>query len=197
MQIRKLFALISFFAITPVLLIFSIVYFSYLSYVRDPSNTSLFSNKPKYVSYAALPGTNMTLQAYAQESDGRVAKLEQFFGEYNSPLEAYVQNIVAAADKYGISYELLPEIAMQESGGCKVIPVNSYNCWGYGIYKDHVTRFPDYPTAIDTVSKGLAEHYVHQGLITPQQIMARYNPTSAANGGSWATGVSYFLNQLQ
>lgn len=197
MRFKKLFVLVSFFSITPLFLIFSIVYFSYLSYLKDPSNRSPFSNKPKYISYAALPGTDITLQAYAQESDGRVAKIDQFLTKYGSPLKPFSQNIVDAADKYGISYKLLPAIAMQESGVCRNIIPGSYNCWGWGIYKDHTTTFPDYPTAIDTVSKGLAQHYVKKGMTTPEQIMQVYNPTSSANGGSWAHGVNYFLNELQ
>src|SRR5579859_499464 len=196
MQLRKLFALISFFSITPLFLIFSIVYLSYLTYEKDPSNRSLFSHTPSHISYAALPGTDITLQAYAEESDGRVAKLQQFFAHYGSPLEPYSQNIVDAADKYGLDYKILPAIAGQESGWCRNIISDSYNCWGWGIYGSKVTRFPDYPTAIDTVSRGLARNYVKQGLTTPQQIMQRYNPTSSANGGSWAAGVNYFLDQL-
>src|SRR5260221_2133964 len=128
---NKLFALVSFFAITPLFLIFSIIYLSYLNYQKDPSNRGLFSMKPENVSYAALPGTDITLQAYTQESDGRVAKLQQFFAHYGSPLEPFAQNIVDSADKYGISYELLPAIGMQESGECKDIPPGSDNCWGW------------------------------------------------------------------
>lgn len=197
MQLKKLFALASFFAITPLFLIFCIIYLSYLNYQRDPSNRGLFSLKPENVSYAALPGTDITLQASVEESDGRVDKLEQFFAKYGSPLEPYAQNIVDAADKYNISYKLLPAIAGQESGWCKHIVKDSYNCWGWGIYEHHMTTFPDYPTAIDTVSRGLAKNYVKKGMTTPEQIMQVYNPTSTANGGSWAQGVNYFLNQLE
>lgn len=197
MQLNKLFTLVSFFAITPLFLIFSIVYLSFLNYQKDPSNRSLFSDKPAHVSYSALPGTDITLQASTEESDGRVAKLEQFFARYNSPLLPYAQAIVDAADKYNINYKLLPAIAGQESGWCKHIIPESFNCWGWGIYKNHTTTFPDYPTAIDTVSKGLAKNYVKKGMTTPEQIMQVYNPTSTAHGGSWAEGVSYFLGQLE
>lgn len=198
MQLRKIFLLVSFFTATPVFIIFSIVYFSYLAFKEDPSNTSaLFSLRSKHISYAALPSTDITFQAYAEETDGRSVKLEQFFTRYGSPLQGYAQNIVDAADKYYLDYKILPAIAMQESGECRNIIAGSYNCWGWGIYGKHVTYFPDYPTAIDTVSRGLAKNYVSQGLTTPEQIMKRYNPTSNANGGSWAEGVNYFLNELQ
>src|SRR5258708_33029743 len=102
MRLRKLFAILSFFTITPLFLLLSVGYFSYLHYQKDPSNLSMFLHRRQFA-YAALPGTDITLQAYAQESDGRVAKLEQFFRKYGSPLEPYAQNIVAAADKYSIN----------------------------------------------------------------------------------------------
>ena len=197
MQLQKLFTLISFFAITPLFIIFSIVFLSYVDYTNDPSNRGIFSSKPAHVSYAALPSTYSTMQVSIQVADGRVAKLQQFFARHGSPLQPYAQDIVDDADRYGLDYEILPAIAGQESGWCKHIIEGSYNCFGWGIYGDHVTRFPDYPTAIDTVTKGLVIHYVKQGLTTPEEIMQRYNPTSNANGGSWANGVNYFLNELQ
>lgn len=197
MQIRKLSVLLSFFVITPLLIIFSIVYISFISYQQDPDNKSFLSHTPPHVVYAALPGADITLQAYTQEADGRVAKLQQYFAFHNSPLEPYAQNIVDAADTYGLDYKILPAIAGQESGWCRNIIAGSFNCWGWGIYKNHVTRFSDYPAAIDAVSQGLAKNYIKRGLTTTEQIMSVYNPTSTANGGSWARGVNYFLDQLE
>ena len=37
---------------------------------------------------------------------------------------------------------------------CRVIPDNSYNCWGWGIYGALVTRFDSYDDAIETVGRG-------------------------------------------
>ncbi len=160
---------------------FSIILLSLFIFEKNPNQGNLFSTKPNSVSYTALPIIDNTIQGTAEASDGRVEKLRQFFLRYGSPLQPYAQDIVDAADQYGIDYKILPAIAMQESNLCKKVILDSNNCWGWGIYGKHVTRFPDYPTAIQTVSKGLAKHYISQGLVTTQQIMQRYNPTSSAS----------------
>ena len=83
---------------------------------------------------------------------------------------------------------------MQESGLCRHIPVNSYNCWGFGIYGTTVKHFANYQEGIDTVTRTLATRYKARGLITPQQIMTMYTPSS---NGSWAFGVQHFMDVLQ
>jgi hypothetical protein len=87
---------------------------------------------------------------------------------------------------------------MQESNLCKkrpIEPVDSYNCWGWGVYSGKVTRFPDFPEAIEAVTKGLATSYKEKyGLHTPGEIMKMYNPNSS---GSWADGVNFFMDGLQ
>jgi len=83
---------------------------------------------------------------------------------------------------------------MQESGLCKTIPDNSYNCWGFGVYNNTALHFDGYKDGIYTVTKALATRYKTQGLVTPQQIMTEYTPSS---NGSWANGVNYFMQSLQ
>lgn len=130
----------------------------------------------------------------AAPADPRVAYLKAFFRNYDSELYDHADVIVATADKHDIDYRLLPAIAMQESNLCRVIPHGSYNCWGWGIYGDKVTRFSSYPEAIETVSAGLKKYYVDQGLVTPEQIMQKYTPSS---NGSWARGVNYFFGKIE
>ena len=79
---------------------------------------------------------------------------------------------------------------MQESNLCKKIPDGSHNCWGYGIYGGKVTMFQDYKEGIYTVTKGLATRYKPKGLVTPEQIMTMYTPSS---NGSWAFSVNHFM----
>jgi hypothetical protein len=146
------------------------------------------------VAFAALP-TSQDIQASdVTQADGRAAKIQQFLETYNSPLAPYANDIVKAADEYGIDYRLLASIAMQESGLCKTIPENSYNCWGFGVTGGTAIHFSSYQDGIYTVSKALGEKYKANGLVTPQQIMHVYTPES---NGSWANGVNYFMNQLQ
>jgi hypothetical protein len=98
------------------------------------------------------------------------------------------------ADKYSLDFRLIPSIAMQESNLCKKIPAESYNCWGFGIYGSKVTKFSNYPEAIETVTRTLALKYKEKGLVTPEEIMSMYTPSS---NGSWAHGVNHFMQQLQ
>lgn len=128
------------------------------------------------------------------KKDSRVANLKVFFRKYNSDLYEHTEFIVETSDKYGLDYRLLPAIAMQESTLCKNIPSNSYNCWGWGIYGNMVTRFSSYEEAIDTVAKGLKEYYIDKGLVSVEQIMSKYNPSSP--NGSWAHGVMSFIETI-
>lgn len=126
--------------------------------------------------------------------DKRVAILKAFFRQHESPLYDHAEFLVAISDEYGLDYRLLPAISMQESGACRVIPHNSYNCWGWGIYGSKITRFNSYPEAIEAVAKGIKMNYIDKGLTTTEQIMSKYNPSST---GSWAFGVNTFLNVLE
>lgn len=152
------------------------------------------ANVSNTVAFAALPTSQDITSSAITQADGRAAKIEQFLEAYNSPLAPYANDIVKAADEYGIDYRLLPSIAMQESGLCKKIPENSYNCWGFGVYGQTAMHFSGYQDGIYTVSKALGEKYKANGLVTPQEIMHVYTPQS---NGSWANGVNYFMNQLQ
>jgi len=125
--------------------------------------------------------------------DARKAIIQDFIQRYNpnSPLLAYIDNMMSASDKYNLHYGLLPAIAMVESGLCRKIPENSYNCWGWGIYGKNVIRFSSYNEAIEQVSKGLGERYIQRGLSTPEDIVRKYNPS---NHNDWSGSVRYFLN---
>lgn len=126
--------------------------------------------------------------------DKRVAILKSFFRKHDSPLYEHADFIVRVSDKNGLDYRLIPAIAMQESTACKAIPYGSHNCWGWGIYGTLVTRFNSYPEAIETVAAGLKKNYIDQGLTTPEEIMAKYTPSS---NGSWAKGVGNVLGVLK
>lgn len=145
-----------------------------------------------YSSY--IVNSKKTVKTEATIADGRVANLKAFFRKYNSPLYDYAEKIVEVSDKYQFDYRLLPAIAMQESNLCRVIPENSYNCWGWGIYGSLVTRFSSYDEAIETVAKGLKTEYIDKGLVTASMIMKKYTPPSQ---GSWAHGVNTFLRALE
>ena len=89
--------------------------------------------------------------------------------------------------------DFLPAIAMQESNLCKKIPEGSNNCWGWGIYGGKVTKFSNYPEAIETISKSLATKYRRsKGLVTPHEVGRLYNPSNTNN---WAESVTHFMER--
>jgi len=137
---------------------------------------------------------NKGLGVVAGIADGRAANLKTFFRKYNSPLYDHAETIIRVSDENKFDYRLLPAIAMQESNLCRVIPDDSYNCWGWGIYGDTVTKFNSYDEAIETVGRGIKDHYINEGLTTPSKIMEKYTPSS---NGSWAHGVDTFLKALE
>ncbi|MBI2032633.1 MAG: hypothetical protein HYT09_03230 [Candidatus Levybacteria bacterium] len=191
---KRVFLFISFFLATPFLLLASAVFYSYLSYLENPSNVLSASN---YKAYTALPEKDFVIEDKIIQEDSRKEMLRQFFSKYSSPLEPFSEDIVNAADKYEIDFRLVPAIAMQESTLCNNLPSklkDSYNCWGFGIYGAKVTRFSDFSEAIETISKSLATKYKEQGLDTPEEIMTKYTP---ASNGSWAANVNLVMNQLQ
>lgn len=190
---RKLTLLTGFFLITPIFLLFNLIFLAYLSYNKAQSISLPFFKPTQTVAYAALPSTQNVFAQTIEQKDVRVELIRQFLNKYQSPLETYSDQIVATADAYGIDHRLLPAIAMQESNLCKKIPKDSYNCWGFGIYGSKVTRFNNYNEAIEVVSKTLAKNYIAMGLETPEQIMSKYTPS---NTGDWARSVSFFMNVI-
>ena len=190
---RKIILSISFFILTPILILGSILYFLFLSYDYKIHHSEISQNSNNRVTFAALPSTENVLEDNIFFKDARIEIVRQFFEKYKSPLEPFAKNVVEDADKYGLDYRLLPAIAMQESNLCQKIIADSYNCWGFGIYGEKITRFQSYPEAIDTVTKTLVKNYIAGGLDTPEEIMSKYTPS---NNGSWAYSVSYFMSLL-
>lgn len=190
---RKILVLASFLILAPIVYIFNLVFLMSVSYQNSPKNLT-FSQSSEDVSYAALPSVSNVLADKITEKDARKEIVQKFLAEYNSPLEPYSGYLVQEADLYNLDYRLLPAIAMQESNLCKKAPKLSYNCWGFGIYGKKITKFTSYKDAIATVSKTLASNYKDNGLTSPEEIMTKYTPS---NNGSWATGVSHFMNLLQ
>ncbi|GIW62669.1 MAG: hypothetical protein KatS3mg090_0495 [Patescibacteria group bacterium] len=139
---------------------------------------------------------NLSLKSDFSLFDARSANLKKFIRKYypESPLYDLSDKIVEISDKYGLDYRLLVAIAMQESNLCKRIPVDSHNCWGWGIYGDTVTRFSSYEEGLETVARGLKLNYVDKGYNTIYSIMRKYNPSS---NGSWGNAVLKFFLVLE
>lgn len=195
---RKIVIFVSFFALVgmnfwvAVKLIHKSQKIAYTEHILEEISQPA-EDKQKYTLTSA-PLVMGAYEAQVNVADGRAANLKSFFRKHNSPLYDKAEFIVEISDKYKLDYRLLPAIAMQESGVCRVIPNDSYNCWGWGIYGSTITRFTSYEEAIETVAKGLKKNYIDNGLVTASAIMAKYTPSS---NGSWAHGVNTFLEALE
>jgi len=189
---EKILFLTGFFGFLPFFILALILYSLYLLHAGDRNHTNLYGFAP-VVHYQALPEQKEVSSIDLDTQDARVAVLTDFFQSNHSILTPYAQEIVTDADKYGLDYRLLPAIAMQESTLCQKFPKNSFNCWGFGIYTGHMTKFSSFDEAIDTISKTLDQQYKAYGLVTPDAIMTKYTPSS---NGSWAAGVNLFMTKI-
>lgn len=148
----------------------------------------------EYQLFAAVPEVLSSFTSSIETADARPEILREFFEKHQSPLTTHSFYLVQIADNYNLDFRLLPAIAMQESNLCKKIPENSHNCWGFGIYGDKVTRFDTYELAAEAVAKTLRASYVDKGLLSPEEIMSKYTPSS---NGSWAYAVNQFMGEMK
>lgn len=144
--------------------------------------------------FAALPPNMPEIKSHIISGDARTLIVAQFLEQYNAPLASSAAELVSAADTYGLDFRLLPAISMQESNGCKIIPHGSHNCWGWGIHSRGSLGFDSINEGIHTVAKGLSENYINQGLITPEEIMSKYTPSSP---GTWSNAVRHFMEEME
>jgi len=144
--------------------------------------------------YTALPAEGGGFSFGVLGADARPIIIRQYLAKYNSPLEPYADLIFQTSQKYDLDYRLLVAIAQQESNLGKKIPADSYNAWGWGIHSRGTLGFANWEEAIETVSRGLREDYLDQGLVTLEQMMTKYTPLS---NGSWAFGVKQFMGEME
>lgn len=151
--------------------------------------------KTPIIALSSITDTNEpTINITMESADSRIFLISQYLKRYNSPLTELAPEIVRISDTYSLDYRLLVAIAQQESNLCKIIPVDSYNCWGWGIHSKGSLGFSSYKEAFHTVAKGLRENYLDQGYTTPDKIMTKYTPSSP---GTWARGVNQFMEEIE
>lgn len=145
--------------------------------------------------YAALPNQTRLIKTSLKTADARPEIVRQYLQKYHSPLEPYANLLVQAADDNDFDYRWMVAIAQQESNLCKKIPANSFNCWGWGIYGDKVTRFDSYEHAITAIAPQFKEKFLKGSFDKdPHEVMQTYTPPSQ---GSWASGVLQFFAELE
>lgn len=156
--------------------------------VKLPRESALFS---------ATPPSGSTLGETAVSAEARPTILREFLASYHSPLAPYSDLILQVSDKYGLDWRLLVTIAGAESTFGRNVIDDTHNAWGWGIHARGTLYFSSWEEGIETVARGLKEKFLDHGLITVDEIMAKYAPVSLANGGSWARAVNYFMDKLE
>lgn len=192
---KNLSLVTAFFVLAPLTLCLSI--FSLVNLEATPSAPKAESATPRagVQLYASLPSNFPSISDEIEVKDARVEIIKQYMESYKSPLTPYAAKIVEIADKYSLSYKLIPAIAQQESNLCKRIPPGSHNCWGWGIHSASNLGFDSYEEAIETVTAGLKANYIDKGYTTVEEIMSKYTPHSP--NGAWAKGVSQFMAAME
>ncbi len=89
-----------------------------------------------------------------------------------------------------MDWKLVPAIAGVESTFGKFTP-GGYNGWGWGVYGTQALYFNSWRDGIFTVSKGLKENYINNGLTDPYSMNRIY-----AASPVWGSKVAYFMNDI-
>jgi hypothetical protein len=178
-----------------VAMIFLTIYTTRSSSADTPTDLVLESPESNY----AVVGTSISLPSALSGqiivSDARALLLYSFYKRYRSPMVGLGKDLVAAADKYGIPFSFVTAVGQCEGASGKTMPANSFNTWGYGIYGGKVKQFENWQAGIEAVTKDLALNYFKRGLNTPEEIMARYAPSSTP--GYWVSCVNQYLTELR
>jgi len=190
---KNMLFIIIFFTIAPITL--GVSMYAIFSFENNPTIAQAKSPKSGIRVYASLPSEFPTISGQAEVGDARPELINQYLIKYKSPLVGLSNFLVEKSDYYGLDYRLIPAIAQQESNLCKIIPPETYNCWGWGIHSRGTLGFDSYEEAIDTVMKGLKTQYIDKGLTTPDTIWTKYTPGSP--DGAWAKGVNQFMTDMQ
>jgi len=135
------------------------------------------------------------VSALVSGKDARAVLINRFLGKYGSPMAGMGGEFVAAADRYGIDWRLLPAIAFQESNLGKKIPKGSYNPFGWAIYEGESSGvyFESWASSIDTVASRIKENYINNGFATPETIVAKY---TSGNNPSWVFAVNFAMEEI-
>lgn len=190
---KNLVLMIVFFCVTPITLAVSL--FSLISLKQSPVIIVDDANRTGVKVYASLPREFPKVSDEIESADARPAIIKQYLERYKSPLLGHEDYIVRKSDEYGLDFRLITAIAQQESNLCKIIPPETYNCWGWGIHSRGTLGFNSYEEAIDTVMKGLKSEYIDKGFTTPDTIWKKYTPSSP--DGAWAKGVNQFMGEME
>jgi hypothetical protein len=126
--------------------------------------------------------------------DNRVERLKKYLLSVHSPMADVAERFVKEADRLGLDWKLVAAIAGNESSFGLYIPDSSYNGWGWGVWTgtSYGENFQNWEEGITTVSEGLKNNYINDGLQTVDQIGTRY-----AADPEWAWKVTHFMDEIE
>lgn len=168
---------------------FLILFYTFLAIpVKQPQ----FIADKSTTAFAALPTTlEGEFSGEITQSDARIEIVRQVMVKYHSPLAEVADTIIQTADTYKIDYRFIPALALKESGGCRIIPENSHNCWGYGLHTG--TKFSSYAEGVQVVTKALSSRFRVNGEVTAESVMPLY--TNGADS-SWASDIDMYMSKM-
>ena len=151
--------------------------------------------KNNKVAFAAVPKIAFEIKTALASQDARPVLIDKYLARYGSPMEGLGANIVQLSDSHSVDPYLVVAIAQQESNLGKIMPPHCHNAWGWGIHSAGTLCFDSWQEGLNTFISGLANNYHAYGLVSPEEVMTKYNPTSP--NGAWAKGVQQFLTELE
>jgi hypothetical protein len=117
--------------------------------------------------------------------DMRLERLKAFFGKLNCPAKDYTVDFIAAAERYGLDWRLLPSISYVESTGGKSAKNNNLFGWNCGR-----TGFASISASIHEVGSRLGRSPLYRSK-NLDQLLATYNPT-----GDYAQKVKNVMRRI-
>lgn len=177
-----------------------LIFYNHWQQLKTGPASIVTVNRAKLQDANGQSGSVAGVETVIESDDAREIILANFLERHHSPMQPYsyfAQRLVEIADAYGIDFRLLPAISMQESNLCRnTNPDAPHNCFGWGIHKNGTLDFESYDESFEAVASGLKSKYIEErGLVTPAQIMTRYNKTSP--NGAWAAGVNQFMAEMR
>jgi len=176
--------------------------FYFFSSPNSKKQVFAYEDEPKvYGMFTSLPQQNSTLENGITYKDVRTEKLQEFFYHYRAPIEMInaASDYIQAADQYNIPWSLLPAIACKESGCGRLMPKESNNPFGWGVWTGSNTgvNFSDFSNAIWHVALKIRTEYYDKGFNTLGKIETKYTPPSANGSQHWQKDVAFFMNQIE
>ena len=156
--------------------------------------------------YAGLPVTGLyaTRHSYIGEgmygdlvtADTRVIAMNHFLADYGSPMAKYAETFVTSADEAGLDWRLVAAISGVESAFGRLIPLDSYNGWGWkGGPGGDFSQFDSWQHGIEHVTARIAIGYGRD--IDVFVMEPTYCPPCGMNPEhAWANGVTRYMEQI-